>query len=219
MDRYQETFKTWNKLAFKYEEQFMEFKLYNDTYDLFCDSLERKGAAILDVGCGPGNIGQYLFKKNAALKITGIDVAPKMIERAEKNLPNATFHVMDCRNLHLLKKKYDGIICGFAIPYLSPIDCRKFISDCVKLLNPNGIFYLSFVPGDFKGPKLLTGKGGESMYFHYHTLKNIQKELARLGVKNLKTFNKEYKKADKNDEIHTIMINKKIDVNVLPNSV
>jgi len=215
MDKYQETFQTWNKIALAYEEQFMDLELYNDTYDWFCDSLERQEASILDIGCGPGNISRYLLKRNSKLKITGLDVAPKMVERAKNHLPNAAFHVMDCRELHLIKDKFEGIICGFTIPYVSPADCKKLFSDCYKLLSANGILYLSFVPGDMQQAKVLTGEHGERMYFYSHLVENIKGELESNGIIILKIYHKVYEKRDQSEEIHTIIISKRIDAQIL----
>ena len=39
MDKYKETFKTWNKVASLYQDKFMELDLYNDTYDFICSSI------------------------------------------------------------------------------------------------------------------------------------------------------------------------------------
>ena len=33
MDRYTETFETWNKIATQYQDKFMQLDLYNYTYD------------------------------------------------------------------------------------------------------------------------------------------------------------------------------------------
>ena len=55
MDKYKETFKTWNKVASLYEDKFMDLDLYNNTYDYFCE-LVKDNAKILEIGCGPGNI-------------------------------------------------------------------------------------------------------------------------------------------------------------------
>ena len=63
MDKYRETFETWNKVAQLYEDKFMDLDLYNDTYDQFCELLLKKNASILEIGCGPGNITKYLLSK------------------------------------------------------------------------------------------------------------------------------------------------------------
>lgn len=42
MDKYQETFNTWNKIAEAYQDRFMNLDLYNETYDAFLDLLNKK---------------------------------------------------------------------------------------------------------------------------------------------------------------------------------
>lgn len=34
MDKYKETFETWNNVASMYHDKFMDLDLYNDTYDV-----------------------------------------------------------------------------------------------------------------------------------------------------------------------------------------
>lgn len=62
MDKYFETFETWNKVASLYEENFMNLEVYNESYDLFCNTVHTPNASILEIGCGPGNITKYLSK-------------------------------------------------------------------------------------------------------------------------------------------------------------
>ena len=90
----------------------MDLELYNESYDSFCERLPAS-ATILEIGCGSGNITKYLLKKDAGYRITGIDVAPAMIELARINIPAADFMELDCRELNKIEKNFDGIICGF----------------------------------------------------------------------------------------------------------
>lgn len=53
MDRYKETFETWNKIASIYKDKFMNMDLYNETYDVICNAITQPNAKILDIGCGP----------------------------------------------------------------------------------------------------------------------------------------------------------------------
>lgn len=82
MDKYQETFDTWNKVATTYEDKFMDLDLYNDTYDIFLDLIPRKDASVLDIGCGPANITKYLLSQTPNLKIKGIDISKNMVKLA-----------------------------------------------------------------------------------------------------------------------------------------
>ena len=63
MDRYKETFDTWNRIAVLYQDKFMDLDLYNETYDYICDSISKVNPKILEIGCGPGNIAKYLLAK------------------------------------------------------------------------------------------------------------------------------------------------------------
>jgi trans-aconitate methyltransferase len=150
MKRNKETFETWNKIALLYQNKFMDFELYNETYDFICNSIIKEKAKILEIGCGPGNITKYLLSKRPDFNIYGIDIAPNMIELAKKNNPTADFKVMDSRQISEIKTKFDGIICGFCLPYLSQIESSKLIYDSYNLLTDNGLIYISFVEGDPK---------------------------------------------------------------------
>ena len=209
MDRYQETFKTWNKLAEVYQDKFMNLDLYNETYDAFLSLLNKKNATVLDVGCGPGNITKYLLFKNAALKIKGIDISENMVALAKKNNPLAGFEVLDSREIDSLTEKFDAIICGFCIPYLSQTDCEKLIVDCKNLLKKAGILNLSFVAGDYNGSGFIARSSGDKVYFQYHNLDTLEKELKANSFATEEIFLKKYTKADGVEEEHTIILLKK----------
>jgi 2-polyprenyl-3-methyl-5-hydroxy-6-metoxy-1,4-benzoquinol methylase len=210
MDRYQETFETWNKVAELYQDKFMNLPLYNDTYDIFTNFLTKANfSSILEIGCGPGNITKYLLTNNSNLKIKGIDISENMIELARKNNPSAEFELMDCRDIHSLDNKFDAIVCGFCIPYLSQSDCLKMIVDCKNLLNDSGILYVSFVDGDYDNSGFISGSSGDRTYFYYHSIDFIESVLKVNCFQTEELIHKKYKKADGTEEIHTILISKK----------
>lgn len=208
MNKYEETFETWNKIAHLYEDKFMNLSLYDETYDFFCNTLKQEQVNIFEIGCGPGNITKYLLSKNPNLKITGIDIAPKMIELAKANNPSANFEVMDTRELGTLNQKFNAVMCGFCLPYLSEEDCSKLINDSAKILLNDGILYLSFVQGKHSESCFISGSTGDRTYFYYHTLENIINQLLIHHFDVIKLFNVNYPKAE-NIEIHTIIIAKK----------
>lgn len=210
MDRYLETFETWNKVAKLYETKFMDLDLYNDTYDKFCELLSTKNPAILEIGCGPGNITKYLLTKRPDFEITGIDISPNMIELAKINCPNAKFEVMDSREIGNLKTKFDAIVCGFCLPYLSESDVEKFIADSKSLLNENGIMYFSFVEGENDKSGYQKGSSGDRVYFYYHNIEILTNQLKANNFEHLNLMRKSYLKNDKTEEIHTIIIAEKI---------
>lgn len=205
-DRYRETHITWNNIAQLYEERFMEFDLYDDTYNRFCELLAKPDGSVLEIGCGPGNITRHILSIKPRLKVLATDISKNMIDLAKKNNPSVDVQVLDCRNLEYIHNKFDGVICGFTIPYLSKRDCKKLIFDFSQLLNDNGILYLSFVSGDLDKSGFISGSSGGRTYFYYHELETIKFELASNNLSIVDYFQKEYKKSDATPELHTILI-------------
>ena len=208
MDRYKITFETWDKIASIYRDKFMDLDVYNDTYDAFCKLIKSPSSKILEVGCGPGNITRYLLNKRPDLKIEAIDMSPNMIKLAKENIPAADFKVMDCRDIDKLKTKYDAIVCGFCIPYLSKEDCAKFIKDSSFLLNSNGILYFSTIEGEYARSGFEAGSSGDKAYVYYYTEKYLQELLRENNFETLDVYRKEYPKG-KELSTHLIFIAKK----------
>lgn len=208
MDRNKETFDTWNNIASLYQDKFMNLDLYNDTYDFICKAIATPNAKLLEIGCGPGNITKYLLSQRPDFDIFGIDIAPNMIELAKKNNPTANFAVMDSREIKNLDKKYDGIIVGFCLPYLSPTESNELISNSYDLLNENGLLYLSFVEGNPEESDFKVGSGGR-VYFHYHNLDDLITQLKKFNFDQLEIFKVKYKTSETEFDIHTILTAKK----------
>lgn len=204
MDKYQETFNTWNNIAALYQEKFMGLSLYNDSYRFLCTAIVKPGAKLLDIGCGPGNITQFLLSQRPDFDILGIDIAPNMIELARQNNPGARFEVMDSRHISQLNSKFDGIVVGFCLPYLSPDESKALIQNAYDLLNENGILYLSFVEGDPENAEFKVGSGGR-VYFYYHRTATIQSQLLQAGFALSTSFTVPYKTAETTFDTHVIL--------------
>jgi cyclopropane fatty-acyl-phospholipid synthase-like methyltransferase len=208
MDKYKETFDTWNNIASLYQDKFMDLDLYNDSYDFICSFIDKPKAKILEIGCGPGNITKYLLSKRSDFDIFGIDIAPNMVELAKRNNPTAHFAIMDCRQINNLDTKFDGIIGGFCLPYLSQTESKELIFNSYELLNDNGLIYLSFVEGEAEKSEFKVGSGGR-VYFNYYKLDDIKEQLNELKFEELKIFKVKYKTSETEFDIHTILTARK----------
>lgn len=204
MDPYKETFNTWNNIASIYQDKFMDLDVYHHTYDYICNAVTKQKAKLLDIGCGPGNITKYLLSKRPGFDILGIDIAPNMIELAKANNPAAKFQVMDSRHINKLNTKYDAIICGFCLPYLSSAESNQLITNAYHLLNKNGLIYLSFVEGDPRKSDFKVGSGGR-VYFHFHDLDNLKTQLLKAKFSETETFYVKYKTSETEFDTLTIL--------------
>lgn len=175
----------------------MDVDLYNDTYDIFCKLIEKHNARIFEIACGPGNITRYILSKRPDFKIQATDVAPNMIKLAKENIPTADFKIMDCREIDKVTEKFDGIMCGFCMPYLSKQDCAKLVKDCYSLLNDKGIFYFSVIEGDYsKSGFEHDSSGNHRTYVYYYSEEYLLNLLEENNFELLELKRKKYERAN-----------------------
>lgn len=204
----EETLRIYEASAENYQNRFMQMDLYDDAYSKFCDLITKNNAKILDIACGPGNITKFLLQQRPDFSVVGIDIAPKMVTLAKQNNPNAEFKVLDCKDILELNQKFDAIICGFCMPYLSKSECKKLIEDCSKLLSKEGILYFSTMEDDYakSGYEKTSFAGEEKLFIHYHEEKYLTKYLTENHFKILDVQRKNYPEIDGTFSVDMIFI-------------
>jgi predicted TPR repeat methyltransferase len=158
-------------------------------------------------------ITRYLLGKRPDFRILGIDNSENMVKLAKKNNPGAQFKLMDGRKISSLNRKFDVILSGFVIPYLSFNDFEKLIADCRKLLSDPGLLYISFVEGDHNRSGYISDSQGNRMFFYYYTIESVIQELNKRSFTIQGSFEKKYEKSDGAIEFHNIIIASKINHN------
>lgn len=198
MDKSKISVAVFDKYAQQYQDKFMDLSQYHDTFDLFCAAIGKTNAEVLEIGCGPGNITRYLLNKRPNLKILGTDLAPNMIELAKINNPGAEFKIFDCRDIGKLVQKYDAIMGGFCLPYLSREEAIAMIADASKILRPKGILYLSTMEDDYSksGFKASSSNSADRAYIYYHQADYLTAALEDNGFEIVDFWRKDYVEAD-----------------------
>ena len=103
-------------------------------------SLIDKGDKIklLDLACGTGYISKKLLKINKSFDITAVDISEKMLNNI--NLPfEENINIVNKDVITFLKENtdsYDGIYCGWALPYFNH---NELLNNISKRLKSNGI--------------------------------------------------------------------------------
>jgi SAM-dependent methyltransferase len=87
------------------------------------DAMARRGAHILDAGCGPGRLGGYLAA--VGHRVVGVDVDPALIKAAEEDHPGPRWLVGDLAELDLpargIPEPFDLIVsAGNVMTFLAP---------------------------------------------------------------------------------------------------
>lgn len=197
-----------DKYAREYQDKFMDLPNYEDTFDLFCELIPQPNARIFEIACGPGNITRYLLNKRPDFQLLGIDLAPAMVALAKVNNPTAEFLCMDGRKIDALPAKYDGILCGFALPYLDKAEAAQLIRHAAALLHPNGILYLSTMEKDYSASGLTTSSKGDSVYMYYYMAADLIKMLEESGFTIVYEIRKDYPEKDGSVTVDLVVIAK-----------
>jgi ubiquinone/menaquinone biosynthesis C-methylase UbiE len=131
--------KEFNKAAEKYESGNAGiYEMCKRDYPPILEEIRKtEFETLLDAGCGTAPMISLLHEEYNDKKYTGIDLSPKMIEKAKmKNLPNTEFIVGDCENLPFEENSFDIVINSQSFHhYPNPQD---FFNSVYKVLKPGG---------------------------------------------------------------------------------
>lgn len=117
---------------------------YLEAIQSFCAPLVNTAAPVLlELGCGPGNLSAYLLRALPNARLTGIDVAPGMIDIATNAVPDARFMVADVRDASKWPTTVHGLVAGFVTPYLSPAETHQLITDASARMPEGAMIYLT----------------------------------------------------------------------------
>lgn len=123
--------------------------------DRFADALPPAGREVLDLGCGTGQpIAQYLIRRSC--RITGVDGAAAMIDRARGRFPDQRWSVEDMRALPPLGR-FDGLIAWHSLFHLTPAAQRPMFATFRRLCRPGAP--LMFTSGTELGEAIGTFEG------------------------------------------------------------
>jgi predicted TPR repeat methyltransferase len=182
MDRTQQAIHVFDRHAQVYEHKYMDVSMYSDSLDAFCRLVGKPHAAVLEIACGPGNLTQYLLQQRPDFHITATDLAPRMLELARMNNPDADIQSMDGRDVGKLPKQYNGIVAGFFLPYLSREEAAQVVADAAGRLKQDGALYLSTMTDHYSRSGVQTSSSGDEMYVYYHEEPQLINALENAGL-------------------------------------
>ncbi|MCX6324345.1 MAG: class I SAM-dependent methyltransferase [Sphingobacteriales bacterium] len=185
MDNNAKAVDLFNRFAEMYAAKFNDLSIYQEALNLFCDQLPSDHPTVLDVACGSGLVARTLLDNRKDIRLTGIDMAPKMLELAQALNPEAGFLLMDARNLDQFSGTFDGICCAFCLPYFNKEETMNFIKQASTLLMQNGVLYISTMEDAYEKSDWKTGSTGEALFIHYYEAEWLEKILIENGFEIL----------------------------------
>jgi len=87
-------------------------------------------SSILDVGCGFGDLYDFLIKNYRGIEYVGYDINPNLIQTAKKTHPNVCFEVKDILQ-EKLKEKFDYVVSSGLFEFRFP-DSTSFTRNMLR---------------------------------------------------------------------------------------
>ena len=105
----------------------------NELYETIDQFGLRRGATILDVGCGTG-IASAPFVTNG-FPVTGVDASDAMLEKAKERAPQATFVKGEAEALPFPNERFDVVISAQTFHW---VDRARALAEAHRVLRPSG---------------------------------------------------------------------------------
>ena len=119
----------------------------------FIDGLDlQPGVRVLDVACGTGNLALPAGRRGAV--VTGVDIAPNLIEQARENAKreglNVQFDEGDAENLSYADASFDGVVTMFGAMFTPRPDVTA--AEMTRVVRPGGFIAMAnWTPAGFIG--------------------------------------------------------------------
>ncbi|MGI9647582.1 MAG: class I SAM-dependent methyltransferase [Acidimicrobiia bacterium] len=131
----------------------------------------QKGWQVLDVGCGTGaSLAEYL---EAGCRVTGVDVSPAMLDRAESRLgQEADLRLTDGRTLPFDSDSFDLATTSMVLHEVAAAERATVVLEMARVTRPTGrLLLIDFRFGSLRGWRgpVLRGLSGaiERVVGHY----------------------------------------------------
>ncbi len=85
--------------------------------------------SVLDVACGSGVVAKHAARRGAS--VTGVDLAPRMLELAARLNPGCTFREASVDSIPFVEGAFDAVVCAFGIGHFP--DPPAAVAECVRV--------------------------------------------------------------------------------------
>lgn len=122
-------------------------------------------AAVIDIGCGPGNSTEVLRRKWPEAKLTGLDSSPTMMEKARNDHPDIEWIAGDAASFGF-EKKYDVVFSNAALQWMP--DHETLVPRLYGIVAGGGALAVQ-VPADSESPlrKAIVSVSNEAKWSGY----------------------------------------------------
>ena len=140
-------------------------RTYGDWLKSILESIE-PGSDVLDLGCGCGVPASQILAER--FNLTGMDLSPVQIERAQRLVPTGHFLVGDITATSFSNEEFSAVVCPYAMIHVPSTDQRPLIESIYTWLKPQGLCVATVGKTHWTGTESdWLGVGGATMYWSH----------------------------------------------------
>jgi SAM-dependent methyltransferase len=109
--------------------------------DDFASQLTRDGP-VVDVGCGPGQVGAYIAD-HRGVQVIGLDLAPRTLQIARRRRGLTAVVSADLRHIPLRSGSCGGVVAFYSLPFLPRDHLLPALGELRRVLRPGGTLGLA----------------------------------------------------------------------------
>ena len=168
----------YNAIADTYAKCYSEIEYCKAYIDEFIASLA--GKKVLDIGCGAGQITDYLTQRG--IGAIGIDFSEELLKIAKQNFPNSKFILADICDYEQ-KEQVDGIITKDVLFHLSDENLIQVLQKFRRMLKPNGNLCIIMDMPKEAGEQIFVEELDDKyqIYYNYLTPEKLKDLLEKTG--------------------------------------
>ena len=159
-------------------------------FDVLLEKVQLEGKRLLDVGCGTGNLLEYINSKGIQVKYTGVDIMDEMVMKAKGKQLDGDFRHADIFKENIFKPASFDVVYTSGIFNLNLGNNKEFLSNALELFFSLSCETVVFNLLHFDSPDR------EDKYFYFHP-DEVRQILARFsGLLGKTEFIEAYLKND-----------------------
>lgn len=145
-------------------------------YRRFAELVPLSAESVLDLGCGTGLELEPLLERLPSLRVTGIDISPKMLDELMRKLPNGNIElsVGDYTAEDFGQNRFDAVITFESLHHIDPDKKLRLYKKILAALKCGGVY----VEGDFYA----VSESESSVYFEEKARRLAELENAQANV-------------------------------------